>query len=123
MATRTAWAQISQSIPKVLISTRRSSATAGPAAASRAMMVMPTMRLFITPLFQPKKVRDVHGNAHVLLYGSCVDPLIRRKEHTALDTDRLVKQQCRRAYEDGSGARTGRDAADMRGAAVLSGEL
>src|SRR4029453_13035085 len=56
--------------------------------------------IFIRLLFQPEEIRDIHRHSHMLPDGRWLTALVRRKEDTRLDAERLVQQEAGWADED-----------------------
>src|SRR5262249_7004700 len=118
MATRTAWAQISQSIPSVFISTWSSSARAG--AAASIVQTIAAKTPFISPSFEPEEVADVDRRTIPFGRTCIVHALIDRKEHAARHAVGLVQEQRRRPHEHGARPRADRRCCQPIRATILT---
>ena len=92
MATRTAWAQTAQSIPRVLTSMRRNSAAAaeGKASTVRTTVMRPRTLFIAILLFEPEKVTDIDRETDPFFGGLGRGTLIQGKQHSAGNTVLLI---------------------------------
>src|SRR4029078_5598155 len=104
-ATRTVWAQISQSMPSTFSCTWRSSAIAvAGAMSSIAIMATESVRINPPGLSKPEKVAGVDDGAIALVRLHAVRPLVDGKQNASLESVLLVQQQGRRADQEQSSA-------------------
>src|SRR5437763_12063878 len=102
MATRTAWAHTSQSMPKTVICTRRNSACAvaantNNAVSKRSVLIGPSMAF---ALMLEVEVAEVDGEAHALFRKQRRDREIHRELHAELHSVDFLDAQRGRSNED-----------------------
>src|SRR4051812_45922564 len=124
-ATRTVWAQISQSMPRTFNCTWRSSAIAALGASNaiaRHAAVILTIRITRLLFVQPEKITCVDYDSRVLARLAARLPLIDREQHAALEAILLVEQQGGRPDQQQPAPALGIDGARApRGAIDLTG--